>query len=87
MTQTLDQLPYRAPAPVASVDWDALEPQDAKRLRNLGLDTGVEVEKLHSAPFGRDPIAIRIGRMQVAVRRIHASAIQVEQPIEARAAE
>jgi ferrous iron transport protein A len=86
MNISLDQLPYRAPASVASVDWAALEPQDAKRLRNLGLDQGVEVELLHSAPFGRDPIAIRIGRMQVAVRRVHAAAIRVE-PLEVLAAE
>jgi ferrous iron transport protein A len=40
----------------------------------------VTVEPLHLGPFGRDPIAIRVGRMTVAIRRKHAGVIQV-QPI------
>jgi ferrous iron transport protein A len=32
---------------------------------------------LHLGPFGRDPIAIRVGRMTVAIRRKHAAAISV----------
>ncbi len=77
MTQ-LDQLPYRAPATVLSVAWDMLTPTEARRLRNLGLCEGVQVEALHAGPFGRDPLAIRIGRMMVAIRRAHARTISVE---------
>jgi ferrous iron transport protein A len=36
------------------------------------------VEPLHLGPFGRDPIAIRVGRMTVAIRRRHACAIHVQ---------
>ena len=74
----LDQLPYRKLATVVGVAWDSLTPTEARRLRNLGLDEGVTVEALHGGPFGRDPLAIRIGRMMVAIRRAHAQTISVE---------
>jgi ferrous iron transport protein A len=78
----LDQLPLRQAATVFAVDWDALRPTDARRLRELGLDEGVEVEALHFGPFGRDPMVCRVGRMTIALRRAHASAISVR-PAEA----
>lgn len=86
---TLDQLPYRRPAAVARVDWAALTEPEQRRLRNLGLDEGVEVEALHGGPFGRDPMAVRIGRMTLAMRRVHAQVIHLGESvsIEAMAAE
>jgi ferrous iron transport protein A len=77
---TLDQLPFRTPARVAAIDWPALSDSDAKRLRNLGFDEGVSVETLHGAPFGKDPLAVRIGRMMVAIRRAQAVHVSVELP-------
>jgi ferrous iron transport protein A len=77
MTLSLDQLPFRTPATVAAIDWPALSEADSRRLRNLGFDEGVEVEALHGAPFGGDPLAVRVGRMMVAVRRAQARAISV----------
>ncbi|HEV2747122.1 MAG TPA: FeoA family protein [Allosphingosinicella sp.] len=77
MTLSLDQLPFRTPATVTGIDWRALSEGDAKRLRNLGFDEGVEVEALHGAPFGSDPLAVRIGRMMVAMRRAQARAVSV----------
>lgn len=74
----LDQLPFRTPATVTAVQWTALTDGEARRLRNLGLDEGVSIEALHGGPIGRDPIAIRIGRMMVAIRRAHAQTISVE---------
>jgi ferrous iron transport protein A len=73
----LDQLPFRTPAIVGAIDWAALSDGDGKRLRNLGFDEGVEIEALHAAPWGRDPLAVRIGRMTVAMRRAQASAVSV----------
>ena len=35
------------------------------------------VEPLHLGPFGRDPLAVRVGRMTVAIRRAHARAVRV----------
>lgn len=75
----LDLLSYRRSAVVTRVDWDALTEPEQKRLRNLGLDEGVEVEALHGGPFGRDPLAVRIGRMTLAMRRAHARAIFVSE--------
>ena len=78
MSLRLDQLPFRTPATVTAVQWSALTPSEARRLRNLGLDEGVRIEALHGGPIGRDPLAIRIGRMMVAIRRAHAETISVD---------
>jgi ferrous iron transport protein A len=74
---SLDQLKVGTKARVASVRWDSLDDAEACRLRHFGFDEGVTVEPLHLGPFGRDPIAIRVGRMTVAIRRRHAGAIRV----------
>jgi ferrous iron transport protein A len=77
---SLDRLTVGTKARVNAVDWSALDDAEGCRLRHFGFDEGVIVEPLHLGPFGRDPIAIRVGRMTVAIRRKHAGAIQV-QPI------
>jgi ferrous iron transport protein A len=77
MALRLDQLPFRTPARVAGIDWSCLNEADARRLRNLGFDEGVSIEALHGAPFGRDPLAVRIGRMMVAMRLAQARAVTV----------
>lgn len=74
---TLDKLPLKAGGEIASVDWAILSEKDARRLRELGVDEGVSVEKLHKGPFGIDPIACRIGRMTIALRTAQAAAIAV----------
>jgi ferrous iron transport protein A len=73
----LDLLPVGTRARVASVDWAALDEGEANRLRHFGFDEGVVVELLHLGPFGRDPMAVRVGRMTVAIRRRHAGAVGV----------
>jgi ferrous iron transport protein A len=74
----LDELPLRQVARIDAIDWGALEPSEGKRLRELGFDEGVSVQALHSGSIlGRDPIALRVGRMTVAIRRAQASAITV----------
>ena len=73
----LAALPRASRATVATIDWAALSPPEARRLRELGLDEGVVVELLHRATFGSGPIACRIGRMTVAIRRHVAFAIHV----------
>jgi ferrous iron transport protein A len=74
---SLDQLKIGSRAAISSIDWTALEDGEAKRLRHFGFDEGVIVEPLHLGPFGRDPLAIRVGRMTVAIRRSHARAVRV----------
>jgi ferrous iron transport protein A len=74
---SLDRLTIGTKARVAAIDWAMLESGEACRLQHFGFDEGVTVEPLHLGPFGRDPIAIRVGRMTVAIRRKHAIAIRV----------
>ena len=76
-TTSLDLLAVGTVARVASIDWAALATAEGNRLRHFGFDDGVLVEALHLGPFGRDPIAVRVGRMTVAIRRAHARAISV----------
>ena len=77
---TLDLLPPRRRAEIVAVDWDVLAPEEAKRLRALGIEEGARVAVAHRGIFaGRDPIALEIGRMTVAIRRSHARAMTVEE--------
>jgi ferrous iron transport protein A len=79
MTMTLDILPAGRPARIVAVDWAALAAEEAQRLRAMGIDAGAKVAVAHRGIFGtRDPLAISVGRMTVALRRVHASAMQVE---------
>jgi ferrous iron transport protein A len=65
-------------ARIVAVDWAAFVPEEAKRLQALGVEAGAMVSVAHRGIFaGRDPLALRIGRMVVAVRRVHARAISV----------
>ncbi|MBA2920959.1 ferrous iron transport protein A [Sphingomonas sp. MAH-20] len=74
----LSDLPLRKAAHISAIDWSVLGEAEAKRLRELGFDEGVAIEALHSGSFlGRDPIACRVGRMTVAIRRAQANAIRV----------
>ena len=75
---TLDLLPPRRRAEIVAIDWSVLAPDEAKRLRAMGIDEGARVAFAHRGIFaGRDPIAIEIGRMTVALRRSHAKAMTV----------
>lgn len=74
---TLETLPRRQEATVRLIEWPRLAEPEARRLRELGFDEGVEVEVLHRAGLGGGPIACRIGRMTVALRRAVAVAILV----------
>ena len=75
---TLDQLPPRRRASIVAIDWDSVAPEEAKRLQALGIDEGVEVAVAHRGVFGgRDPLALSIGRLTLAVRRSHAAAITI----------
>lgn len=76
---TLDLLPIGQRARIVAVDWDALVREEALRLQALGVDVGARVAVAHRGILaGRDPIALMIGRMTVALRRAHARAMTVE---------
>lgn len=77
---TLDTLPPLTRAEIIAVDWSMLAPEEAKRLQALGFDAGARVAIAHRGVFGgKDPIAILIGRMTVALRRVHARAMTVRE--------
>jgi ferrous iron transport protein A len=68
-------------ATIVAIDRAGLDPETARRLHELGFDEGVDIELLHRAPFGGDPLAIRVGNMVVAVRRAMAALIEIEPAI------
>ncbi len=85
---TLDQLPIGVPARIARIDWAQLVPEEAQRLRAMGIDEGAEVKLSYRGVFmTRDPIALEIGRMTLALRRAHARAMEVEPVINEISAE
>jgi ferrous iron transport protein A len=73
----LAQMPPHQPGTVAAVDWSDLSLPEARRLRELGLDEGVEVSLVRGSGILGGPVACRIGRMTVALRRHVARAIHV----------
>ena len=74
----IDALAVGEVALIAAIDRAGLDPGRAQRLCELGFDEGVDVEILHRAPFGGDPLAVRVGNMVVALRRDMARLIEVE---------
>ena len=75
---TLDLLPIGRKARIVAIDWSRLVDEEAQRLRALGFDEGARIAVAHRGVFaGNDPLAISIGRMTVALRRAHASAMEV----------
>jgi ferrous iron transport protein A len=62
---------------IAAIDRAGLDPETARRLHELGFDEGVDVELLHRAPFGGDPLAVRVGNMVVALRLSMARLIEI----------
>ena len=76
---TLDHLPLGVKARITAVDWALLVPEEAQRLQALGVDEGATVSVAHRGVFaGKDPIALTLGRMTIALRRAHAQAIEVQ---------
>ena len=74
----LDQLKLGTRAQIMTIDWESLGDSEASRLRNFGFDEGVSIEPLHLGPFGRDPLAVKVGRMTVAIRKAQARAVKVQ---------
>lgn len=57
------------------------QPEDVeleRRLLELGLVEGARVELLHEGLFGRDPIAMKVDDMRVALRRREAASLTLE---------
>jgi ferrous iron transport protein A len=74
----LDTLPLNIPATITQIDWAMVSESAARRLKAFGFEGGAKVEALHfGGIIAQDPIAFRIGRMTIALRRAQAAAITV----------
>lgn len=75
----LDTLPLRQKMRISSIDWSQISDNEGRRLRALGVETGAVIEALHRGMlFWRDPLAVRVGRMRIAMRSKTAAAIAIE---------
>lgn len=61
-------------------DEKSLDNTAIEQLREMGFAEGLAVAVLHQNPFGKDPIAVRVGAMTIALRRRQANLVQVTQP-------
>lgn len=48
-----------------------------QRLLEMGLLEGSVVELVHEAPFGKDPVAVRVRGALISLRRSEADAVEV----------
>ena len=75
----LDHLPLNRAAIIRAIQWDSLPEHEGHRLRSLGFEPGIAIEALHKGILlWRDPVAVRVGRMTVALRSNVAAAIDCE---------
>jgi ferrous iron transport protein A len=74
--RTLDQLGRGEVARVAGYNTD-MEPSAARRLFDLGLTPGIEVEMVRRAPL-RDPVIYRVGDYEIALRAAQSRGIFVD---------
>lgn len=75
-TIRLSQLPNLQPATISAVAAD--EPELHAALEEMGFEPGREVEVMARGLFGGTPIAVRLDRSLIALRRREAAAIEVE---------
>lgn len=74
----LNRLPPRVATTVRAVHCDSTDIGCTRRMREMGFGEGVEVEVLHRAPMGGDPIAVRVGGSTIALRRAQAAMIELD---------
>jgi ferrous iron transport protein A len=63
-----------SPTETLSIPWHEME----RRLLEMGFVEGARIEVLHDGPINRDPIAVRVDDITVALRRRDAGVILVE---------
>lgn len=74
---TLDHLAPHRPAWVRAVVVPADRPEWARQLADLGFLAGEPVQLLHRAPFGGDPLVVRVAGSTYALRRAEAACIHL----------
>ena len=56
---------------------DGFDPMVISRLREMGFEEGAPIQLLHQGPVWGDPIAVRVDRLTVALRRREADGVLV----------
>ena len=77
----LTELTKNRPARVATIRDERDGDPIAQRLRDLGFIAGEPICIVARAPFGGDPLLVRIGGTRFALRRVEAARITVEPDI------
>lgn len=80
MTKYLSELEIGETGTISGFDTSRLDDQEfaadlEDRLLEIGFEEGLTAELLHVGPIGRDPLAVKIGTMTVALRKMEADAI------------
>lgn len=75
--RTLDALAPGGLASVIGLTVPADRPEWARQLADLGFLPGETVRLLHRAPFGGDPMVVRVGGSTYALRRAEAACVQL----------
>jgi ferrous iron transport protein A len=76
--KTLAELKKGQKAEILSVEGAGEGGDLSRRLMEIGLLEGAGVELVHEAPFGGDPIAVRVRGALIALRRAEAAAVKVK---------
>ena len=76
MIVRLDELQLGQRALITQVQ--SQDPELTRRLLELGVIEHSEIQVIKEAPFGRDPILVRVRGALIGLRRNEASAVQVE---------
>lgn len=85
MTQTPMPLALSQLAPGQAAQVRALQPAPGaadwpRQLAELGFEPGEPVQLLHRAPFGGDPLVVRVAGSTYALRRAEADCVLVSLP-------
>lgn len=63
---------------VISIDSAGLEPELEERLLRMGIAEDAVIQVLHEGPVRRDPVAVKVDGVVIAMRRREASAVLIE---------
>lgn len=80
MTRYLSELNIGETSIIAGFDTSRVKDKEfaadlEDRLLEIGFEEGLSIEVLHQGPIGGDPIAVKIGTMTIALRKMEAAAI------------
>lgn len=81
--RTLAMLAVGEQAVITAVDPAGTAPDAALRLLEMGFYEGALVAVQHVAPISADPLVVRVGPTEVALRRAMAELVAIE-PVDAR---